>query len=132
MCSQRSGGSTGELYFPLEIPAGAYRGVDQPVSVVGVANVLVVNRSMPDDLAYDITRVLFEKKSELAAIHPEAAQLSRERGGERVASRVSSWCAPVLRRAEGQSMNTLIRLESTMPGECPQAWASLRRLLRTC
>jgi TRAP transporter TAXI family solute receptor len=70
----------GELYFPLEIPAGAYRGVDQPVSVVGVANVLVVNRSMPDDLAYDITRVLFEKKSDLAAIHPEAAQLSHERG----------------------------------------------------
>ena len=42
------------------------------VPVVGVANVLVVNRSMPDDLAYDITRVLFEKKAELAAIHPEA------------------------------------------------------------
>jgi len=70
----------GELYSALEIPAGAYRGVGEPVSVVGVANVLVVNRSMPDDLAYDITRVLFEKKSELAAIHPEAAQLSRERG----------------------------------------------------
>jgi hypothetical protein len=69
----------GQLYFPMEIPAGAYRGVDQPVSVVGVANVLVVSRSMPDDLAYDITRVLFEKKSELAAIHPEAAHLSLER-----------------------------------------------------
>ena len=35
---------------------------------------------MPDDLAYDITRVLFEKKAELAAIHPEAAQLSLESG----------------------------------------------------
>jgi TRAP transporter TAXI family solute receptor len=70
----------GELYFPLEIPAGAYRGVDHAVAVVGVANVLVVNRSMPDDLAHDITRVLFDKKSELAAIHPEAAQLSHERG----------------------------------------------------
>jgi hypothetical protein len=70
----------GELYFPLEIPAGLYPGVDQPVTVVGIANVLVVNRSMPDDLAHDITRVLFEKKSELAAIHPEAAQLSLERG----------------------------------------------------
>jgi uncharacterized protein len=70
----------GELYFPLEIPAGAYRGVDQAIAVVGVANVLVVNRSMPDDLAHDITRVLFEKKAELAAIHPEAAHLSPERG----------------------------------------------------
>jgi TRAP-type uncharacterized transport system substrate-binding protein len=49
------------------------------VTVVGVANVLVVNRSMPDDVAFDITRVLFERKSELAAIHPEASQLSVER-----------------------------------------------------
>jgi TRAP transporter TAXI family solute receptor len=69
----------GQLYFPLQIPAGSYKGVDQPVPVVGVANILVVNRSMADDLAYDITRVLFERKAELAAIHPEAAQLSLDR-----------------------------------------------------
>ena len=69
----------GELYFPLEIPPGAYRGVEQMVSVVGVANVLVVNRSMSDDLVHDIIRVVFEKKAELAAIHPEAARLSLER-----------------------------------------------------
>ena len=66
----------GDLYFPLEIPAGAYRGIDQPVPVVGVANVLVVNRSMSDDLAFEITRLLFEKKAELVAIHPEAGHLS--------------------------------------------------------
>jgi uncharacterized protein len=38
--------------------------------------VLVVNRSMDDRLAYDITRVLFEKQADLAAIHPEARKLS--------------------------------------------------------
>ena len=83
--SRRCSVEYGDLYFPLEIPAGAYRGVDQAVAVVGVANVLVVNRSMPDDLAYDITRVLFEKKSELAAIHPEAAHLSLERAADGIA-----------------------------------------------
>jgi TRAP transporter TAXI family solute receptor len=66
----------GELYFPLEVPAGAYPGVQAPVPVVGVSNVLVVHRSMPDELAYNITRVLFDKQSELAAIHPEARNLS--------------------------------------------------------
>jgi TRAP transporter TAXI family solute receptor len=66
----------GPLYFPLDIPPGAYPGVQTAVPVVGVANVLVVNRSMPDDLAYDITRLLFEKQAELAAIHPEARNLS--------------------------------------------------------
>ena len=66
----------GSLYFPLEVPPAAYPGVTSPVSVVGVANVLVVNRSMPEQLAYDITRVLFEKQPELAGIHPEARKLS--------------------------------------------------------
>ena len=66
----------GDLYFPLEIPTGAYRGIAAPVQVIGVANVLVVNRSMPEPLAYDITRVMFEKQPELAAIHPEAGKLS--------------------------------------------------------
>ena len=66
----------GDLYFTLEIPTSAYPGLTAPVPVVGVANVLVVHRSMPEALAYDITRVLFEKQSELAAIHPEARNLS--------------------------------------------------------
>jgi hypothetical protein len=66
----------GDLYFPLEIPAGAYPGLAAPVPVAGVANVLVVNRSMDEQLAYDITRILFEKQQDLAAIHPEARNLS--------------------------------------------------------
>ena len=66
----------GDLYFPLTIPAGVYPDVQSPVAVVGVANVLVVNEAMPEALAYDITRVLFEKQPELAQIHPEARNLS--------------------------------------------------------
>jgi TRAP transporter TAXI family solute receptor len=66
----------GDRYFPLEIPANGYPGVRTAVPVVGVANVLVVNRAMDEQLAYDITRVLFEKQAELAAIHPEARKLS--------------------------------------------------------
>lgn len=68
----------GDLYFRLEVPSNAYPGVDAPVPVVGVANVLVVNRAMDEQLAYDITRVLFERQKELAAIHPEARHLSLE------------------------------------------------------
>jgi TRAP transporter TAXI family solute receptor len=66
----------GPLYFRLDLPAAAYPGVSEPIPVVGVANVLVVNRSMPDDLAYAITRALFDHQAELAAIHPEARNLS--------------------------------------------------------
>lgn len=69
----------GDLYFSLEIPSGAYPGVTEPVQVVGVSNVLVVHRDMDEQLAFDITRLLFEKQEELAAIHPEARNLSRDR-----------------------------------------------------
>jgi TRAP transporter TAXI family solute receptor len=69
----------GELYFQADVPANAYKGVTHPVAVVGVANVLVVNKSMPEPLAYGITRLLFEKKAELAAIHPEATNLTLDR-----------------------------------------------------
>jgi TRAP-type uncharacterized transport system substrate-binding protein len=31
---------------------------------------------MPEDLAYRLTRVLFENQAELAAVHPEAKKLS--------------------------------------------------------
>jgi TRAP transporter TAXI family solute receptor len=73
----------GDLYFPLTIAAGVYPDVISPVEVVGVANALIVNRSMPEQLAYDITRVLFEKQEQLAQIHPEARNLSLQTATKR-------------------------------------------------
>ena len=62
-------------YFPLTIPKETY-GTDEDVIVVGVANILVVSEKMPEDLAYDITRLLFEKQRDLVAIHPQAKDLT--------------------------------------------------------
>jgi hypothetical protein len=64
------------LYFPLTIPEATYAGVAHDVAVVGVANLLVVHERMADSLAYDITRLLFEKQADLARVHPEALRLS--------------------------------------------------------
>ena len=64
------------IYLPGVIPAGAYPDVERDVPVVAVATVLVVDEAMSDDLAYEITRVLFERQGELVAIHPEAKNLS--------------------------------------------------------
>jgi TRAP transporter TAXI family solute receptor len=63
------------LYFKLVIPGGSYPGVTQDCAVVGVANALIVEDTMSDDLAYELTKVLFDKKADLAAIHPEAKKL---------------------------------------------------------
>jgi TRAP transporter TAXI family solute receptor len=65
----------GNVYVTGHVPAGVYPGVDRPVPVLGVMNLLVVNAGMDEQLAYDITRVLHEHQAELAAIHPEARNL---------------------------------------------------------
>jgi uncharacterized protein len=68
---QRYGG----FYAASEIEPGRYAGVDAPVGVVGVPNYLVVNKSMDPELAYRLTRLLFERKQALGEIHPSAKRL---------------------------------------------------------
>lgn len=68
----------GSLYYREIIPKDTYS-MQADVPVVAVANLLVVSETMPEELAYDITRVLFEKKDELATIHPQARELSLDR-----------------------------------------------------
>jgi uncharacterized protein len=51
--------------------------MDRDVATIGVSNVLVVNRSMSNALAYEITRALFTHRDELVAVHPEARHLDR-------------------------------------------------------
>ena len=63
------------LYSRLIVPRDTYAGLPADVAVVGVANLLVVHEDMPDQLAYDITRALFEHQAELVAVHAEAARL---------------------------------------------------------
>jgi uncharacterized protein len=65
----------GDFYISAEIEAGRYDGVDQPVKVVAVPNYLVVNRSMDPELAYRLTKLLFDQKAALAEVHPSARRL---------------------------------------------------------
>jgi uncharacterized protein len=73
---QRSYGPS--LYFIRNVPMGTYPGLEGDVGVISVTIVLAVNESMPEQLAYDLTKTLFEHQKELAAIHPEATNLSLE------------------------------------------------------
>jgi TRAP transporter TAXI family solute receptor len=65
------------LYYPAVIPKGTYK-TNPDVPVVAVANLLVVSESMPEALAHDITQLLFDKKTQLEAIHPQASELAIE------------------------------------------------------
>jgi TRAP transporter TAXI family solute receptor len=68
----------GGFYAAAEIEAGRYEGVEEPVKVVGVPNYLVVNRSMDPELAYRLTKLLFERKEALGEVHPSAKRLELE------------------------------------------------------
>lgn len=54
------------------LPGGTYEDAPDDVSVLGIPNVLVVSSEMPDDLAYAITKAMFENIGELQAVHPAA------------------------------------------------------------
>lgn len=65
----------GEVYQESTIPAGTYEGFDEDVAVIGVPNYLVVNESMDEERAFQITQLLFEQQDALAEAHPEARNL---------------------------------------------------------
>jgi uncharacterized protein len=52
--------------------------VEAPVEVVAVPNCLVVNRSMDPELAYQLTKLLFDQKKALAEVHPSVGRLELE------------------------------------------------------
>lgn len=62
----------GKLYAPDVIKAGTYPNQAKDNQVVTVWNLLVVHEKMSEKLAYDILKTIFDKKSELIAVHKEA------------------------------------------------------------
>jgi TRAP transporter TAXI family solute receptor len=66
------------IYLAKTIGKGAYPGLTEDIGVVGMANMLGVDARMSDDLAYEITRAIFEHRDDLATVHAEAKNLSPE------------------------------------------------------
>lgn len=62
------------IFARTMLPGGIYNGVADAVPVVGVPNVLVVSADMDEELAYQITRAMFENIADLQAVHPAANQ----------------------------------------------------------
>ncbi|MEU8659923.1 TAXI family TRAP transporter solute-binding subunit [Actinoplanes philippinensis] len=62
-----------DVYVVRDVPTSAY--AVPPVATIAVPNLLVVSATMPEDLAYDLTRLLMERRGELAAAHPAAERL---------------------------------------------------------
>ena len=68
----------GNLYTAGVIPAGSYPGQDRDNKIAQVWNILVGHTEMPDDVAYNVTKVIFEHREEWAQVHAEARNVRLE------------------------------------------------------
>ncbi|GHE21722.1 TAXI family TRAP transporter solute-binding subunit [Halomonas urumqiensis] len=60
------------VFAAYELRAGLYEGMDEGVQTISIPNVLVVSSEMDEEMAYQVTKLLFEQTDELIAIHPAA------------------------------------------------------------
>ena len=66
------------LYATSVIKAGTYPGQDKDNQVSAVWNILVTNDKMSDQDAYNIVKLIIEKKADLVAVHKDAASFTVE------------------------------------------------------
>ncbi|PZG01444.1 TAXI family TRAP transporter solute-binding subunit [Micromonospora deserti] len=66
--------SNPEVYVSRDIPRSVY-GTD-PVTTVANPNFLIVRAELPERLIREVTRLLMERREELAAAHPAAGRMS--------------------------------------------------------
>ncbi len=66
------------LYATSVIKAGTYPGQDKDNQASAVWNILVTNDKMSDNDAYDIVKLIVDKKTDLVAVHKDAASFSVE------------------------------------------------------
>ncbi|MGH2373109.1 MAG: TAXI family TRAP transporter solute-binding subunit [Candidatus Methylomirabilaceae bacterium] len=66
----------GNLYFRSVIQKEFYPGMPTDAPTIGVANLLVVHQDFDAELAYQITKLVFERRPDLAQVHKEAANIT--------------------------------------------------------
>jgi TRAP transporter TAXI family solute receptor len=58
-------------YFsPGTIQAGTYKDQNEDINTLALWNVVIANKDMPDDVAYQLVKTTFEKHDELLETHP--------------------------------------------------------------
>jgi uncharacterized protein len=68
----------GAPFVPVMIPANTYTGQDKDVPTAAVINYLVTSSAVSDDLAYQMTKLIFESLPELANAHAVGREIKLE------------------------------------------------------
>jgi TRAP transporter TAXI family solute receptor len=68
----------GKIYASGTIPKTTYAGMEKDAQGITVWNIMAVNASTDEKLAYDLTRIMLTKQNELALVHKEALNIKPE------------------------------------------------------
>jgi TRAP transporter TAXI family solute receptor len=68
-------GKHGRIYNEDVIPKSTYSKLEGDVKTISVPVIFVTSEGMDEKLVYNITKVMFEKKADLVAVHKEARKL---------------------------------------------------------
>ncbi len=68
----------GQLYVEDAIPRATYSGMAADNKQATVMNILVSNANLSDQAAYDIVKTIFDKRTDLIAVHKEAENIKLE------------------------------------------------------
>jgi uncharacterized protein len=68
----------GNIYAAASVPKSIYSGMAADNATTAVWNILAVNGTMTDDMAYQITKTLMENRDDLATVHAEARNIKDE------------------------------------------------------
>jgi uncharacterized protein len=69
----------GNIYTTVKVAKNVYN-TPGDVTTLGIPNLLFASPDMPEQLAYKLTKLLFEHQEELAKTHPEAKNFDRAGG----------------------------------------------------
>ncbi|OUO93942.1 TAXI family TRAP transporter solute-binding subunit [Cloacibacillus sp. An23] len=65
-------------YLPFEIPANTYKGQEKAVRSMASWNVLVTNDKLGEELAYSMTKALYDKKGDILNVSSRLSSMSPE------------------------------------------------------
>lgn len=70
----------GAPFIAATIPAGTYEGQAEDVATVAITNILVTHSDVTDEVAYEMTKQLFENLDAMVAAHAAARAIAAENG----------------------------------------------------
>ncbi len=75
-----------DFYTKQIIPAGTYTGVEEDVQTVAVMATYIVDKDLPEETVYNITKAIFDNKDAIAAAHKKGEELDSAKAVEGIAA----------------------------------------------